>query len=209
MNSTRKEIVSLLNSKQQTTDLFETMKSCINLDLSKHNPKDIDNIDEWFYDCIKSLFFRPSGKSLILIGKQQIGKSTFVRNLLFEPLRYSYFSYDNIPNLHLTWIADVEDAKTLKDIINTDGFIINSNDRYPYGIKVDKRLCNPVHTAQYLHYSLIERKKHIVIYIESIDIPKFLSIDKRLMWIEIYNKFLNNNGIFDLFSQNEIDNFYE
>ena len=205
----RKEILIELNKTAQTYTLLDSLKSCITLDSNFHKPSDIDKIDDWFYDCIKSLFYRPSEKSLVIIGDSEFALCSFVRNLIWVDKQYELLSYASIPDIHNTWIAHVEEAKMLKDIINTDGFLIKKDESTLWGLVVEKRLCNPVYTAHKMHSSLVERKKHIVLYVKEIDIMSFLSIDKRLLWIEIYNKFLANNGIFNLFTDEDINSYYE
>lgn len=204
----RKEILTELNKSAKTHTLLDALKGCIELDNKFHKPEDINRIDDWFYDCIKSLFYRPSEKSLVIINKSEYKRSAFVRNLLWVDISYSALSYDSIPDIHNTWIAHVEDAKMLKDIINTDGFSIQKDESTLWGLRVEKRLCNPVFTSDRMHPSLVERKKHIVLYVKEIDLVSFLSIDKKHLWIEIYNSFLGNNVIFNLFTEEDIDSYY-
>lgn len=195
MSNKRKEIVEALNKPLSTTDLYEQLKLCINLD-SKFE-QDINCIDEWFYEVISSLFYKVNMKSLILCGKQGIGKTEFVRNLLPQKKWFSEASPDKA-NVYESFILDCSEweNKDIKFVLSSEQFVVQDNPVF-----ANKRLANLVYTT---NINIPAGRRGIVLYIESIDWIKYNSIDKEKLWIEIYNK---NFGT-EILTQKEIDLYF-
>lgn len=196
MSNKRKEIVEALNKPMLTTDLYEELKLCINL--NSVFEQNINCIDDWFYGVISSLFYQVNNKSLILCGKQGIGKTEFVRNLLPQKKWFSEASPDKA-NVYESFILDCSEweNKDISFVLSSEQFIIQENP-----VCANKRLANLVYTT---NINIPVGRRGIALYIESIDWIRYNSIDKEKLWIEIYNK---NFGT-EILTQKEIDSYFD
>lgn len=209
----RKEIVLALNKQQVTTSLYEELKCCLVLDESKksNNFSEWVGLDSWFDGVITSLFFRPSNKILVLVGEQGIGKTELFRRLLPQKEWFSDFRapYSDIPDLYNNLIVDMSefDVSKVKRAVSNDGFkIVNPNTDKP---RAEKRLASVCYSTNNIKFSMENRKRCVILYLKKIDWIKFDSIPKDLLWIEIYNRFLEKKLITELFSREDINNFFK
>lgn len=202
MNNIRKDIVEFLNRPQVTTSTVDYLKSCFELE----EGEDINRIDEWLDGFISSLFYRPINKALILCGPHGIGKTLFAQELLFHNKFFSdtRMAYKDTPDVYNHWLVDMSDfdTKYMSKVVNSDGFVINSVQH-----KINKRLANVIYTTNSIRTELI-RKNYIVIRVKSIDIHRFMAIDKYMLWIEIYNNFLSMHSVSQVFNQGDINDFF-
>ena len=199
----RKEIIMALNKPRTTEDLYTELKSC--LILSDNFQQDIDDIDEWFFGIIKSLFYRPSDKCLALVAEQNIGKTEFFRRLL--PSSKWVADYSFYPDLDLEYhslVSVVENFKDINNILKSDGFTVKHD--MLRGVVVNKRLTSVAYTTNSI---MPERKQIIRLILKDIDKHKYNAIPKDLLWIEIYHRFLELHGISNCFTQEDIDNYFK
>ena len=167
---------------------YSDLKQSIELDWGKiPNRSDSveleDRIDDWFKGVINSLYYRPNKLVLVLEGEQGIGKTFFFRNLLWTN---SFFSdiYEKTDVFEML-ICDMEFTKYRLDIPSVEDFTI----RHPYTERpvADKRLCSYCSTTN--KWSFPQRKNFIIVPVKKINFELFNSINKELLWIEIFNKF--------------------
>lgn len=207
--SLRKEIAFRLNKPRETSSMYETLKQCLVLDETRKN--DIDGIDRFFEGMIKSLFYRANGTGLVLVGRQGIGKSEFFCRLLPQKEWFSYSAYD----IYNSWMVDYSDCETsmVNKILSSDGFILTKI-RKPYiennySLDVNKRLCNLVYTCNELPKGLQNRKSLVILNLKHIDHHTFNSLDKDLLWREIWSWFLRKHNVLDSFSEQELNKYFK
>ena len=146
----------------------------------------IKKIDEWFKNCIHSLFYKPNHTRLILVGPQNIGKTQFFRMLLPDELKsfYSENSTD-IYNKFIDCDDDFSIKSSSKKKLSHTGFKVLKENAFMPGMPVaDKRLINYCGTR---NHSMKDSPRHnICIEIESINIELYNSIDKLKLWQELF-----------------------
>lgn len=202
----REEIIKYLDRPVENKDLYSQLKClCIKLkeDESLKTLGDLidklDTIDNWFKGVIQSLYYRPNHYALILCGHNQ---GDFFRDLFPQKEMYinchanyitrSEFMYDNL-------VLEIEFFKNTLDIVERDDFIVRdiveSDDFIHNDIKVtcDKRLASYCSITNIWPYPV--RSHFIVLNVESINWEIYNSIDKHLLWIEIFNKFKPNDRV--------------
>lgn len=202
----RYEIMSHFNKPFSSFEEYDKLKACLSLNEEMYS--DIQELDEWFNQVISSLLYRPGNNILILVGKQGIGKTHFVNNLLpsNEWICSNVERFFNIKKdyVYHSLISDFTDSnpKAVKYVMRNDGFVINK-DRI-----VDKRLTNAVVTCNTLNPSFNLNKKTIIIYLNSIDWQIFNSINKSELWSCALYKFLTKyNHPFPMLEY-ELKDFY-
>lgn len=192
----RRDIFDSFNLPRKTDDLVDKLKSCLVIDEDMQAAFPVKEFDNWFESCIKSLFWKPNHKGLILCGQQGIGKTEFFRRLL--PKKEWFTEGVSEDYIYEDFITDVSDLPTseYKKIVSTDCFYI----RKPYTEKVEavKRLTNIVATSNSINNTPAESRRSIVLFLESIDQHLYNSIDKHRLWIEIFNNFLEKNELVNI-----------
>lgn len=150
-------------------------------------------VDEWFKGVIESLYYRPNKNVLVLEGEQGIGKSWFFSNLMPKRVPYTnnfwYVDAGSITfekYLYSTLITDLEFEKLTLWLPTEENFITYHMFDMDKPV-ADKRLASYCSTTNKWVYP--PRKNFIVLHLESINQELFNSIDKELLWIEIFNKF--------------------
>lgn len=150
-------------------------------------------LQTWFQGCIESLFYRPNKYCLVLSGKQGIGKTEFFRRI--SPNKNWLTQSSNIRDMEklcmdfLFVMVDEElysysKVKQMRTLCQSQNFVIYDGDEFP---ECDKRLASYCGTVnEWPHPSC---KWDLVIEIESIDWQMFNSIDKNLLWSELFHKF--------------------
>lgn len=171
---------------------YEQLKSCIKIKFHFESGDgtvgcdEVDTgIDDWFRGVIQSLYYRPNHHALILCGQARIGKTEFFRRLVpqkewyCESVRPEFMFNKLICNL------DEGFLKYQLSIVEKDDFEV----RYPYTeqITCDKRLMSYCCATNFHRHP--RRNNFIVLNVESINWEMYNSIDKHLLWIEIFNKF--------------------
>lgn len=173
--NTRQRIIIELNHTSETEDLYDKLKSCI---ISKG---DVNLIDEWFSGVIKSLYYTPNKWMLVFEG-DEVYNYTFFTNLLYD--KTLFVSKDNYSgdDIYFNLIANVELTKKNINCSANVNFTVNHGE-YP----CDKRLASYFSTVKEWVYP--KRKNAIIIPVLEIDWQIFHSINRRKLWIEIFNKF--------------------
>jgi hypothetical protein len=168
----REKIIMELSVTPETTGLYDKLKSCIVTE-DELDPR----IDDWFKGVIHSLFYRPNKLALILEG-DELHNSLFLRNLLYEKRLYS------------------ENHKDIYDCLLLDFLFNKGNITYPSRgnftvilgeYPCDKRLASYAGTERSWVYP--KRNDFIVIPVVDICWEMFHTINKKQLWIEIFNKF--------------------
>lgn len=177
---------------------YNRLKLCLNTIPEQCGSKMID-IDLWFKGVIHSLYYRPNKYVLVLEGEQGIGKSEFFRRLFWnhyvetsDTKILQHLIYDNLviqfdegmEKKHLN--LPMEDNYIINQVANpflsTNGDLLN-----PECVVCDKRLASYCCTTN--KWQFPQRKNYIILHLESINQELYNSIDKELLWIEIFNKF--------------------
>lgn len=195
----REEIIKYLDKPFEQKGLYNFLKSCINLqkvhtdDLiqQKWEQDCFKGIDEWFKGVIQSLYYRPNHYALILINGDNFFRDLFPQKEMYIDCHANYttrseFMYDRL-------VLEIEFFKNTLNIVENDDFVVKDNNEPP-GFKVgdsyfitDKRLASYCSITNIWPYPV--RSHFIVLNIESINWVMYNSIDKHLLWIEIFNKF--------------------
>lgn len=199
----REEIIKYLNKTPTADDFYyDQLKDCIKMKWRYDtfdgvlSCKDIDEhsncrIDEWFSGIIKSLYYKPNHTVLVLLSEKPVGKTEFFRRLL--PQKDWYCEGNDKTQIFEKLICNFDEGfdKNKLDYAEKDDFQV----RYPYTEQMtcDKRLYSYCSATNYWHHP--PRKNFIVLPVVEIDWELFNSIDKHLLWIEIFNKFKPNDRV--------------
>lgn len=200
MNNLRKEIIQYLNEPLVTTDLYDQLKCCLILD--ERYEQDINSIDDFFIDSIKSLFYRPSNYGLVLQGPSGIGKTEFFKLLLPNE---NWFS-PREDQIYEKFLIDCTDAgnRIFNKTIASDGFnLVHTGGK----TTVVKRLANMVFTSNRTD-RWPSKERLTVLYLKDIDRYRFNIISKECLWIEIYHRFLEKYGIFKVLSDDDVNQYF-
>lgn len=171
---TRETIIRDLDRTVKTGSLYDDLKSCI-ITHGKLN----DRIDQWFEGMINSLYYKPNKLALVLEGNE-VYNTAFFSGLLYDRSLYSEFDFGK--PIYENLIIDLEFDKTNMSYPSRDNFTVIFGE-YP----CDKRLASYCSTASKWVYP--KRNDFIVIPVIEINWNLYNSIDKRELWIEIFNKF--------------------
>jgi len=171
----RNEIVKTLDVECNTTDLYTRLLDSLYVTT--------DQADNWFKGIIESLFYKPNKYVFVLEGVQAIGKTHFLQHLWYNPYKYIECNEIRVSDLYDNVIINLDFEKKHLNKPMSDFFLIVDNDP-PI---VDKRLASFCSTTN--KWQFPQRKNYIVIKLEKIDWELYNSIDKRLLWIEIFNRF--------------------
>jgi hypothetical protein len=173
----REEIIKSLNVECNTNDLYRkligTLCTC-----------DAERLEPWFKGVIDSLFYHTNPYVLVLEGPAGIGKTHWLHHLWYNSYRYKELSEIRVPDLYEYPIINFDFEKRHLNIPEKDFFKIDTIDNMPIA---EKRLASFCSSTNQWRYP--QRKKYIVLKVEKIDHELYNSIDKRLLWIEIFNKF--------------------
>jgi len=197
----RKQIVEKINVKSSTITILDELKSCLILDETKN--QDIDCIDEFLYGIIASLFYKPNKNMLVIVCKDAEKPYEFIKDIFPKDWESDCINND----IYSCLIIDASKSESInfnnfvQDILMSDCFKVLERKPYP---RAEKRLASICLSTNNAKEKYISVNSSITIYLKDIDLIKFRSIDKELMWIEIYNRLFN----FDIFSQQEIENFF-
>jgi hypothetical protein len=168
----RQKIIAELDRTPTTTDLYDQLKACL-ITRSPIDPR----IDEWFSGIISSLYYRPNKLALILEGNVMLNNN-FITNIMYN----RELCTDCIDNMYCSLILDLSFDKYNLNYPSRANFTVTHGE-YP----CDKRLASYVDTK--LSWVYPKRKDFIVIPVVEIDWKLFNSINKKKLWIEIFNKF--------------------
>lgn len=208
---TRQQIIEQLNKPAEVTGLYDQLKGCLSLDVSKY--KSIftieEGIDNWFKGVIESLYYRPNHYCLVLVGKARIGKTEFFRRLLpfqqerdHRGIKISEYYNETWASLDLKMIlfshliVQFEFTTKSLDYPNEDNFTVvpSVEDILEDGTTTelrkgyaDKRLASYCSTTNKWIYP--QRKNYTIVYLDSIDQEAYNKINKLDLWIEIFNMF--------------------
>lgn len=159
-----------LNVTPETTGLYDKLKLCILTDSEMDS-----RIDDWFKGVIHSLFYRPNKAALVFVGNE-VSNSMFFRNLVYDKLLYS----DNY--------NDMYDCLILDYTFNKYNLVYPSRGNFTISLgECDKRLASYISTE--FSWSHPKRKDFIIIEVNEIDWALFHTINRKQLWIEIFNKF--------------------
>lgn len=168
----RQKIIAELDRTPTTTDLYDQLKSCI-CTVEPLDPR----IDDWFKGVIDSLYYRPNKLALILEGTVMLNDN-FIVNMLYDRSLHT----DSDLKMYECLILDMCFEKYNLNYPSRANFTVTRGE-YP----CDKRLASYVDTK--LSWVYPKRKDFIVIPVVEIDWKLFNSINKKKLWIEIFNKF--------------------
>lgn len=203
MTDIRKQIIEVLDSPSESSNLYDTLKDCIlfkykDIDISLYQESGFpDNrtigFDNWFKGVIRSLYYEPNKNLLVLEGKDEIELSKFLDKLIDDTclpmislrLRNTKVS-ENC--LYHGMILDIDfEYKKTQDIIEQDNFYVYPHVKDLIDPGTDKRLCSYCSTTT--HWNYPQRKNVTVLKVESIDWEKYNAIPKLELWIEVFNLF--------------------
>lgn len=163
-------------------------------------------IRKWIVSCVASAFGNPSRLQLILTGKQRSGKTEWFRRLLPKELQHYYgevspgmkeTDFNIMMTQKLIIVDDEFEAKNKKDesanksLLSKRIFTV----REPYGrTNVDlPRLANMGATSNEdnLLSDPTGNTRYIAVHVLSIDHALYNSVNKRDLWLEAYNLYIN------------------
>ncbi len=178
----RQQIIKMLDVPFEQTGSYDRLKRCI------ESPYPFDEgLDDWFRGVIQSLFYRPNHKMLVLLGEPNIGKTEFFRRLLPQEKWYAEGMSDIYKKLIINLDEDMQ--KPLLQLVDKQDFQVMNP--YSHDIYCEKRLASYCCATHYWRYP--PRKSTILIRVEHIDKDAYNAIDKQQLWIEIFNRFSNDN----------------
>lgn len=205
----REQIIQRLD-KQYTAETinesgisyYRELKQCLNTIPEQCGTKS-QMLDNWFRGVIESLYYRPNKYVLVLEGKSGTDIRHFFqllmpRNELCGTGLYSGQIYNNLilhhdfekKDLNLpnedNFIVNEEISKLHFEYANHEDFVNNLLTVHGFS-SCDKRLASYCCTTN--KWQFPQRKNYIILHLESINKELFNSIDKELLWIEIFNKF--------------------
>lgn len=194
----RKQIIKLLNKNYPLFRNYDNLKSCLILNPDEKSSNE-DKIDIWFEGIIKSLRYKVNHTILALVG-DITGKTKFLRKLFPEikdqPNAFyadTFTKEDLKAYMYTKLVINNEFTHKTLDIANNDNFNVlpftpGKLIRFGDAVEVtDKRLASYCTTSSVWPYP--QRKNVIVLHLLDINWGLYDSIDKLLLWIEIYNKF--------------------
>jgi predicted P-loop ATPase len=168
-----------------------------NIDLLKRSlilqdGQDINVLDEWLEGVVNSFYYRPNHKFLVLEGPQGIGKSVWVSELapwsgwfmdFFSPSLDKRALYD-IPIINYE-VNTKNDFKVLSALAASDCFEV----RLPYTDRpvATKRLSSFIVTTN--DTWVFKSQRQIVLKILAVAHAVFNNVDKRQLWVELFNKY--------------------
>lgn len=164
-------IKSHFNQKYyEKVDFYQTLKNTLNTD---------NVVDEWFSGVIKSLFYRPNQKLLVLCGNNaekiienilppDISKLYTLENVTTDDILYSTLIYN-------TYFESKRDFLRIKN----HNFVITD--------EPDKRLCSYVSTVD--KWTFLPRKDVIVVDVNNVEFEQYLLIDKMSLWRQLYKTY--------------------
>jgi hypothetical protein len=161
-----------LNVTPETTDLYDKLKLCV-----VSSDEFESRIDDWFRGVIHSLFYRPNRTALVFVGNE-VTNSMFFRNLVYDKILYS----ENHKDIYDCLVLDYTFNKHSLAYPSRGNFTVSLGE-YP----CDKRLASYVSTE--FTWSFPKRKDFIVIEVDEINWTLFHTINRKQLWIEIFNKF--------------------
>jgi predicted P-loop ATPase/ribosomal protein L25 (general stress protein Ctc) len=185
----------------QASGLTETRKllSCLK---TKNQELEHELVLAWLVTVVQSVFSRPIPQMLVLTGKQRTGKTTFFRNLLPPALNNFYAEStlergkdDEMLMCQKIVICNdeykggtVKEVAKMKDLLSKQHFTL----RAPYGrTNKDYRrvatLCGTSNETTLIYDHTGNRRIFPVELIAPIDWEVYNSVDKELLWREIYN----------------------
>jgi len=181
----REQIIKQFD-KEYVEGYYSQLKQCIELDWEKFpirsDSVELENrIDNWFKGIINSLYYRPNKLVLVFKGEHGIGKKRFFNGLLPVPHICQYYEKANV-YLYYNLLFRIEFTKRILNIPNEENFTVSLGE-YP----CDKRLASYCSTTH--KWNFPQRKNFIIVPVKNINFELFNSIDKELLWIEIFNKF--------------------
>ena len=163
-------------------------------------------ITKWLLSVAAAMHGNFSVLCLVLIGKQNIGKTTFLRNLLPDALSdyYAESKLDDDKDAEILMcrkliICDDEfsgkskrDARRLKDMISKTTITV----RVPYGraaqdLKRRAVLCGTSNTPDVLH-DITGNRRVLPVTIERLDFDAYANIDRHALWGELGRMYLAN-----------------
>jgi len=163
-------------------------------------------ITKWLLSVAASMHGNFSVLCLVMVGKQNIGKTTFLRNLLPNELSayYAESKLDDDKDAEILMcrkliICDDEfsgkskrDARRLKDMISKQTITV----RVPYGrasqdLQRRAVLCGTSNTPDVLH-DITGNRRVLPVTIEGLDFDAYAKIDRNALWGELGRMYLAN-----------------
>jgi hypothetical protein len=163
-------------------------------------------ITKWLLSVAASMHGNFSVLCLVMVGKQNIGKTTFLRNLLPDELTayYAESKLDDDKDAEILMcrkliICDDEfsgkskrDARRLKDMISKQTITV----RVPYGrasqdLQRRAVLCGTSNTPDVLH-DITGNRRVLPVTIEGLDFDAYAKIDRNALWGELGRMYLAN-----------------
>lgn len=201
MEQIRKEIIYYVNKDIdfEPRQYFNEMVASFNIDyLNTHTHH---SIEDFFVNCMKSVFYRPNELNLLIFDKED--NIDDIANAIDEIMGRKDFVSRTYRDIYSNLIINFSDCPSaVKPHSKTDGFKIN------YNYHVDKRLSSAIAATWYISEDMKKRKKNIIVKSNGFDYDRFMRIDKEKLWIDIFHMFLNRYGLYGTIPQDEIDSFF-
>lgn len=185
----RQQIIERLDNPCEDFRRYLQLKNCLVCKPSSETYPE-DAIDNWFKCVIHSLYYRPNHYCLVLVGNQNMGKTQFFRRLFPDQHVNGEFYTEFYPEgLYSNLVIGFDEGMEKKhlNLPMEDNFIITHEETEYVYARCDKRLASYCCTTNVWRHP--QRKNYIVLHLESINQELYNSIDKELLWIEIFNKF--------------------
>lgn len=184
MPTNHQKVKQLIESFPIGDGLFTELLQCVN---AKDNKVADAKIEQWFRNCIQTLFYDVNTTVLILEGEPATGKTEFFRRI-FAPLK-QFYKEDRHPQGEDIYEMFCMNSEELWDFKTLRKHALNKQHRVEPGLlpEVDKRLCSFCGTTNY--YIFNQSPSIFKVGLISINFERFNAIPKDALWGEMYKKF--------------------
>lgn len=181
----RKLALESFRGQKPLSGNYDALKKCI---ITKDK---VDEIDTWFKGIVESVTrYKPNTRCLVFNGRLGIGKSSFFSDIFPDGLEF-YTVCMNKPSDNAVYNTLITDIKIGPGILSQT---LPAHNPVTYladcgNPTLEKRLTSFCSTWNDSKADWKFTRRLIVINVESIDWEIYNSIDKKNLWIEIFQKF--------------------